>query len=98
MLSFMQKFLAPKGNPIGVDFGSDTLRMAQVQMVDGEYRLIAAAAADVPSHVRHDAPGRFQFFVDASREVLSEGNFTARHAVLGLPAAQRFIQQLRLAK
>src|SRR5438552_16359447 len=98
MLSFMQKFLAPKVNPIGVDFGSDQLRMAQVQSVDGEYRLIAAAAADVPSHVRHDAPGRFQFFIDASKELLSEGKFTGRHAILGLPAAQMFIQHLRLAK
>ena len=31
-------------NPIGVDFGSDCLRMAQVQMGNGEPRIIAAAS------------------------------------------------------
>ena len=31
MLGFVQNWLTPKANPIGVDFGSDCLRLAQVQ-------------------------------------------------------------------
>jgi len=98
MLSFVQNFLAPKASPIGVDFGSDGIRMAQCQMVDGEWRLIAAAGSDVPSHVRHDQGARLEFFVSAVRELLTEGKFHGRQAVLGLPAAQMFIQHLRLPK
>jgi type IV pilus assembly protein PilM len=98
MLGFVQNFLAPKANPIGVDFGSDGIRMAQCQLIDGEWRLIAAAGCDVPSHVRHDQGARLEFFVGAVRELLAEGKFHGRQAVLGLPAALMFIQHLRLPK
>ena len=48
MLGFVQSWFKPGANPIGVDFGSDCLRMAQVESQGGEYRLVAAASADVP--------------------------------------------------
>jgi type IV pilus assembly protein PilM len=98
MLGFVQNFFAPKANAIGVDFGSDGVRLAQVQLVEGEYQLIAAASADVPSHVQRDQGARFAFLVDALREMLPEGKFVGRQAVLGLPAASMFIQHLRMAK
>jgi type IV pilus assembly protein PilM len=87
-----------KSNPIGVDFGSDSLKMAQVSWENGEPQLIAAASAEVPGHVRHNAPARLNFFADAARELLSSGGFRGREAVLALPAASMFIQHLRLAK
>jgi type IV pilus assembly protein PilM len=98
MLGFVQNLFAPKGNPIGVDFGSDALRMAQVQLVHGEHRLVAAATADVPSTVRHDVNARFNFFVDTVRELIMTGKFRGRQCVLGLPAAAMFIQHLRMPK
>ncbi|HEX3357218.1 MAG TPA: pilus assembly protein PilM [Tepidisphaeraceae bacterium] len=105
MLSFVQNFFAPKANPIGVDFGSDTLRLAQVQKISSdsstgtdEYKLIAAASADVPSHIRKDTAQRFQFFVETSRDLLAQGNFRGRQAILSLPIASMFIQHLRIAK
>ena len=49
MRGMFQKFFAPGANAIGVDFGTDCLRLAQVQVVDGEMHLIAAASADIPS-------------------------------------------------
>lgn len=98
MLSFVQNFFAPKGNPIGIDFGSDCLRVAQLSIVDGEHKLIAAASADVPSHVRHDPGGRLNFFCETMRDLLMQGKFRGRHCVLGLPAASMFIQHLRMPK
>lgn len=98
MLSFVQSFLAPKCNPIGVDFGSDCLRLAQVQRTGNEVKLIAAASADVPPHVRHDPTARLNFFVETVKELLPQGKFRSRHAVLGLPASTMFIQHLRMAK
>src|SRR4051812_4907374 len=98
MLSFVQNWLAPKANPIGVDFGSDCLRLAQVQLVGNEYRLVAAASADVPTHVRHDASARLAFFVETTRDLLAQGNFHSRQAILALPAAAMHIQHLRMAK
>lgn len=105
MLSFVQNFFAPKANPIGVDFGSDTLRLAQVQHLStdprsgiDEYKLIAAASADVPSHIRHDPAQRMQFFVETTRDLLIQGKFRGRQAILALPAASMFVQHLRIAR
>jgi len=98
MLGFMQSWFAAKANPIGVDFGSDCLRLAQVQMVDKEHRLIAAASADVPSHVRNDPVQRLQFFVDTTRDLLAQGKFRRREAILALPISSMFIQHLRMPK
>lgn len=98
MFGLAKKFFVPKANPIGVDFGSDGLRLAQVRYEGGDYRLIAAASADVPSHVRHDPAARLAFFVQTTRDLLAQGNFAGRQAVLSLPASMMFIQHLRMAK
>ena len=98
MLGFVQNWFGPRANPIGVDFGSDCLRLAQVQFGGTEYRLVAAASADVPSHIRHNPSARLAFFVETTRDLLAKGNFHTRQAVLALPAASMHIQHLRMAK
>lgn len=96
MLGFVQNWFAPKANPIGVDFGSDTLRLAQLRRVDGELRLIAAASADVPAEARQDAASRLAFFVESVRDLLAQGHFQGRQAVLALPASMMHILHLRV--
>lgn len=98
MLGLVQSWFAPSANPIGVDFGSDSLRMAQVEPVDGEYKLVAAASADVPAQIRQDPTARLNFFADTIRDLLASGNFRGRRAILSLPAASTFIQHLRMPK
>jgi type IV pilus assembly protein PilM len=98
MLGFVQNFLAPKANPIGIDFGTDSLRLAQVQVIGNEHRLFAAASADVPSHVKASPATRLAFFVETARDLLSQGNFKGRQAILAMPAASMCIQHLRMAK
>jgi type IV pilus assembly protein PilM len=98
MLGFVQSFLTPRANPIGVDFGSDCLRLAQVQQVEGDFRLVAAASADVPPHVRRDPHARLAFLTENLRDLLTQAPFRGRHTVLGLPASVMHIQHLRIAK
>ena len=98
MLGLVQSWFAPSGNPIGVDFGSDSLRMAQVEPADGEYRLVAAASADVPAQMRQDPTARLNFYADTVRDLLASGNFRGKRAILSLPAASTFIQHLRMPK
>jgi type IV pilus assembly protein PilM len=98
MLSFVQSWFSSNANPIGVDFGSDGLRMAQVESVNGEYRLVAAARADVPSLVRNDPNAKLTFFAETVRELLGQGNFRGRKAVLSLPASVMTIQHLRVPR
>jgi type IV pilus assembly protein PilM len=98
MLNFVQNWFAPRCNPIGVDFGTDSLRLAQVQFTDGEWRLIGAASADVPTHVRQDPVARAAYFIETTRDLLAQGGFHGRTAVLSLPSAQMHIQHLRVGK
>lgn len=99
MLGFVQNWFAPEASPIGVDFGTDSLRLAQVDPLgDGEFRLAAAASAQIPFHLRDDAAGRLKFFSDSIRPMLSAGHFRGRRAVLNLPASAMYIQQFRMAR
>jgi type IV pilus assembly protein PilM len=98
MLGFLQNWIAPRCNPIGIDFGSDCLRLAQVQWTGDDYKLIAAASADVPPHVRADAAARSTFFVDTVRDLLAQGSFRGRQVVLALPASTMFVRHLRMPK
>jgi type IV pilus assembly protein PilM len=98
MLGLVQSWFAPTGNPIGVDFGTDGLRMAQVEAADGEYHLVAAASAEVPAQIRQDPTARLNFFTETVRDRLASGNFRGKRAILSLPAASCFIQHLRMPR
>jgi type IV pilus assembly protein PilM len=98
MLGLVQSWFAPTGNPIGVDFGTDGLRMAQVEAADGEYKLVAAASAEVPAQIRQDPAARLAFFTETVRDRLISSGFRGRRAILSLPAASCFIQHLRMPK
>jgi type IV pilus assembly protein PilM len=98
MLGIMQNFLSPRPNPIGVDFGADCLRLAQLQSIDGEFRLTAAASEEVPAHVRHDPQAQLEFFADHCRRLLGQSHFRGRHAILALPASLTNILHLRLPR
>src|SRR4051812_29382926 len=92
MLGFVQNFFRSSPSPIGIDFGTDSLRMAQVEPVDGEYHLAAAAAVDVPTHVRNDPMARVGFFAQGVRDLFTQASFRGRRVVLSLPASFMYIQ------
>ncbi|MCY2950991.1 MAG: pilus assembly protein PilM [Planctomycetota bacterium] len=98
MLGIVKKWFGPKANPIGVDFGTDSLKIAQVALIGNDWRLVAAASADIPTHVRHEPLARMSFLSQTTRDLLAQGNFSGRNAVLALPAASMFFQHLRLPK
>lgn len=98
MLKFVQRLVAPKPSPIGVSLGTDFLRLAQVQQVDAEWRLVAAAEAEVPAEARKEAASRLEFFSDMAKTMLSHGGFSGRQVILAMPAAMMCAQHLRLPK
>lgn len=98
LFRFVNNWFAPRCNPIGVDFGTDCLRMAQVLWTGTEHKLVAAATADVPMHVRNDPAARLSFFVESVRDLLAQSDFRGRQAMLGLPASLMHVQHLRLPK
>jgi type IV pilus assembly protein PilM len=107
MLGFVQSWFAPVANPIGIDFGSEGLRMAQVEALASpaagkggptDFKLVAAARADVPPYLRNDPCARFEFFTQTVRELWGQGNFRGRRVVLSLPAWMMSICHLRLPR
>jgi type IV pilus assembly protein PilM len=72
--------------------------MAQVQVVNNDHKLIAADCCDVPSHVRSNPAARVEFFTEALRDLLAQGRFRGRQAILALPASSMITQHIRLAK
>src|ERR1700712_3043144 len=97
MLGFVQNFLSPRPSPIGIDFGTDALRMSQVQFDGNDFQLIASATAPIPPAIRHDLPRRMDFFTQTVGDLLAQGKFRGRRAVLGLPSAWSFIHNFRSA-
>ena len=98
MLGFVQNWFAQPTSTIGVDFGSDSVRAAQVERIDGEFQLLAAGRVDVPSVARNDVGARIKFYAEALREILGQSPFQGRRAVLSLPASLMHVQHLRMPK
>lgn len=97
MLGIVQNFLRTNAHPIGVDFGTETLRLAQVSCAQGEaVRIVAAASLDVPTTARNDPQQRIQFLISALKELIPSGGFKGKQAVLGLPSSALSMLHLRL--
>ena len=93
MFQAVQNWLDRHCSPIGIDFGSDCLRVAQVELRGGDATLIAAASVDVPLPIRDDPAERLSFLRDALPQLMASDPFRGRRAVVALPAASSFIQQ-----
>ena len=84
-------------SPIGIDFGSDSLKALQVTL-DDPPQIIAAAVADIPSEARKDADAQRRFVGEALREMLTSGRFKGKRVVASISAAQTYTQHLRLGR
>ena len=84
-------------SPIGIDFGTDSLKLLQVAHEDPP-QIVAAAAMDVPFDVRTSAATRQAFLGQALRELVRDGAFKAKRAVISIPAAQTYVRHLRVAR
>jgi len=85
-----------KNLPIGVDLGSDRLKMAQLRTSEGRYELLGAGAADVPREYLDDPATRFDFLSERIHHILKGDNFKGRKAVLSLPASAVFLQPIKI--
>jgi type IV pilus assembly protein PilM len=98
MFPKLADLFARKPLPIGIDFGSDQLRAAQIAQDGDGYRLVGTAAIDVPATLGHEPAARSDFFARNIRELLSLASFRGRDVVLSLPACLMAAQHLRVPK
>jgi type IV pilus assembly protein PilM len=82
-------------SPIGVDFGTDSIKALQVMLADPP-RLVAAAMAEVPDSARGDAASRELFYAEALRTMLAAHPFKGRRAILSLPATATLVQHIQV--
>ncbi len=84
-------------SPICIDFGSDSLKLLQVQH-DETPTLVAAASADIPEHARKDFSAYTKFVGGALKELLREAKFKGKRAVTSISAAKTYVQHVRISK
>lgn len=89
----------PDALPIGVDFGSSSVKLAQVRPSEpAGYDLVATAVADVPAPCRHKPAMRRRFLSETLRDLVTTQGFTGTDCILSLPAGETFVQPIRLPK
>lgn len=98
MLGFVRKLFAAKPSPIGVDIGTDTLRLAQCAFDGKDWHLTAAACTDIPAAMRQNAEQLNQYLSETLRELLAQGSFKGREAVLCVPSTDLTIQHVRMPR
>jgi type IV pilus assembly protein PilM len=94
-------FSKQRYSPIGIDLGSDSIKL--LQLVPGVSagdppQFVAAGAAIVPEAARTDPAARQAFVADALKQLLRAQPFKSRRAVLSFPAFQTVMQHLEVGR
>ncbi|HQY87941.1 MAG TPA: pilus assembly protein PilM [Tepidisphaeraceae bacterium] len=95
MLSFVRNMIPDRANPIGIDFGSSTLRAVQTERDHGELKIVWAESRPVDADAMNNPAERARFFVDAMKSMLSTGTFKGRKAILALPSFLTHVRHIR---
>ena len=82
--------------PIGVDLGSSSLKMAQIEYSDKKLELLAAKSIEIPPEYYDDPNRRLGLQSENIHHILKSGGFKGRKAILSLPAALTSIRQVKI--
>ena len=74
MLSFLRK----KTYPIGIDMGSYSLKIIQLECAEGAIELKAAAKAVLPDEIRDDPWELHNWYISTIRELLASKPFKGK--------------------
>lgn len=99
VVSVMVGIAKQKALPIGLDLGTGTVRMAQLEVFsEDRVVLLAARSAAVPPEVRSDRKQHLGFLSRTIREMLRTGEFRGQQCVMSLPAEAVCVQHVRIPK
>jgi len=82
--------------PIGVDLGSSAVKLVQLRRGPETMEIVAAAARPVPASSRRPVRARLDFLGKTIRQIVKDGAFAGRRCVLSIPAADTFVQHVKL--
>jgi len=81
--------------PIALDIGSDSIKMMQLDMANGELLVRACGQWRFPA-VIGDSEQRMDMIVNSVQEILRRGNFKGRRSVSSLSGSEMDIKNIRL--
>ena len=90
------KVIRGKTLPIGVDLGSGAVKLAQLRQCENNFELLAAGSQDIPQDCRSDLQNRLRFISQSIRNIVKSHPFRGKQAVLAIPAADTFVQHVKL--
>jgi len=90
------KIVRGKALPIGVDFGSGTVTLAQLRAQEDHLELLGVASIEIPLPLRKAPAKRQGFLVQAIRKTLRAASFRGRQCVLSLPAEATIVQHVKI--
>src|SRR5207249_1734494 len=89
--------------PVGLDLGSDSIKMLQVETIGGgkeggqqTLSVLAAAREPVPAAAREKPELRLAASGDVIRQMFRHGKFAGRRAVVALPREMLHVKNLRM--
>lgn len=95
----MFKQLFSRGrSAIGLDIGSRTLRMIQLEPTTDAWRVVAATSRVLPSDLPDEGPQRNEAISQAIRQIVEDTPFKGRNVVSCLPSSAVHYKSLRLPR
>src|SRR3954462_815799 len=82
--------------PIGIDVGSDSVKMLQVETIGQTLSVVAAARQAIPPAAREKPEMRLAFASDLIKQMLRHGKFVGRKAIVALPREILHVKNLRM--
>jgi type IV pilus assembly protein PilM len=92
----MLEFLKTKTSPIGLDVGSNSIKMLQLESGSDKPAVIAADEAHLGPEIGDDPQAARDATVAAIKEILARGHFQKRKVISCLPSSKLIIKSLRL--
>jgi len=94
MFSFLKKRIFP----IGVDMGSDALKVAQLGCDKKGIFIVTAASEKVPEYLEAGSSDWQRWMADALKRLTCNGAFSGRDVVTAIPAEDVFVEQIKIPK
>ncbi len=91
-------FDSKKTFPIGIDVGSEFVRLAQLGRNKQGLFLQAAGIAQKPSEISVHSPGWQRWAIDAIKEIIHSDSFKGKNIITALPADELFIEPVKVAR
>lgn len=82
--------------PIGLDIGSDSVRMLQLEVANNQLSVLAAAQQQLPDDAKNDANRRIPAAVEIIKSMITQPGFSGRRVVMALPRQIVHMKNLRL--